>query len=112
MEFTTKALNLDCSHTKSLLNRAAAYEVLNKPEEALEDYKKLLSTGFSDEGFVRQKIWKLEKAVEELNEKRKTEVLDGLKSLGNTILGKFGMSLDNFKFEKNESGSYNISMKK
>lgn len=32
-----------------------------------------------------------------------------LKDLGNTILGKFGMSLDNFKAEKDpETGSYSI----
>ena len=30
-------------------------------------------------------------------EKKKTEALTGLKQLGNTILGKFGLSLDNFK---------------
>ena len=33
-----------------------------------------------------------------------------LKELGNGILGKFGMSLDNFKAEKDPTtGSYNIS---
>ncbi len=32
-----------------------------------------------------------------------------LKDLGNTILGKFGMSLDNFKAEKDPTtGSYSI----
>ena len=38
------------------------------------------------------------------------EELGKLKELGNGILGKFGMSLDNFKAEKDPStGSYNIS---
>lgn len=33
-----------------------------------------------------------------------------LKELGNTVLGNFGMSLDNFKAEKDPStGSYSIS---
>lgn len=32
-----------------------------------------------------------------------------MKGFGNTILGKFGLSLDNFKAEKDpETGSYNI----
>lgn len=31
-----------------------------------------------------------------------------LKGLGNMILGKFGLSLDNFKMEKNEQGSYSV----
>ncbi len=38
------------------------------------------------------------------------EMLGKLKDLGNTILGKFGMSLDNFKATKDpNSGSYSIS---
>lgn len=33
-----------------------------------------------------------------------------LKELGNTVLGKFGMSLDNFKADKDPAtGSYSIS---
>ena len=37
---------------------------------------------------------------------------DKLKELGNTVLGKFGMSLDNFKAEKDpETGSYSINFK-
>ena len=35
-----------------------------------------------------------------------------LKELGNTVLGKFGMSLDNFKAEKDpNTGSYSINFK-
>ena len=37
-------------------------------------------------------------------------MLGKLKDLGNTILGKFGLSLDNFKAKKDEStGAYSIS---
>ena len=36
-----------------------------------------------------------------------------LKDLGNSILGNFGMSLDNFKAEKDPTtGSYNISFQR
>jgi hypothetical protein len=41
-------------------------------------------------------------------EKMKTEVLGNLKNLGNMFLGKFGMSLDNFKMQQNPDGTYNI----
>lgn len=39
--------------------------------------------------------------------------LDKLKGLGNTILGKFGMSLDNFKAVQDPAtGSYSISFQR
>jgi len=53
----------------------------------------------------------LQKKVDQLNEKRKEEVLTGLKSIGNSILGYFGMSLDNFQLNQNDNGSYNVQFK-
>ena len=41
-------------------------------------------------------------------EKKKNEALGSLKNLGNMFLGKFGLSTDNFKLNKNEEGGYNI----
>jgi hypothetical protein len=37
------------------------------------------------------------------------QVLGKLKSLGNTILGKFGLSLDNFKMTKGPDGGYSMN---
>ena len=37
--------------------------------------------------------------------------MDGLKNIGNSVLGYFGMSLDNFKLEQGPGGGYNISFK-
>lgn len=40
------------------------------------------------------------------------DVAGKLKELGNTVLGKFGMSLDNFKTEKDpNTGSYSVNFK-
>lgn len=39
----------------------------------------------------------------------KDEVMGNLKNLGNMVLGKFGMSLDNFKMNPNADGTYNVS---
>ena len=38
-------------------------------------------------------------------------MLDGLKGIGSSVLGYFGMSLDNFKLEQGPGGGYNISFK-
>ena len=35
-------------------------------------------------------------------------MMDKLKGFGNTILGKFGLSTDNFQMTQDEKGSYNI----
>jgi hypothetical protein len=44
-------------------------------------------------------------------EKLKTEAMGKLKDLGNTILGNFGMSLDNFKMVQDPTtGSWSVSM--
>ena len=40
---------------------------------------------------------RLSKIIDERNEKMKAEMMGKLKGLGNTILGKFGMSTDNFQ---------------
>jgi hypothetical protein len=52
---------------------------------------------------------RLEPIVQDRQEKMKEEMMGKLKDLGNTLLGKFGLSLDNFKAEKDPStGSYSI----
>jgi hypothetical protein len=65
---------------------------------------------FSDcsiiETFCRSRLQKLN---DERMTKMKDEALGKLKELGNTILGNFGMSLDNFKMAQDpSSGSWNI----
>ena len=37
--------------------------------------------------------------------------MSGLKNIGNSVLGYFGMSLDNFKMEQGAGGGYNVSFK-
>jgi hypothetical protein len=53
-------------------------------------------------------VLELDKLHKEKFEKMKTEVMGNLKNLGNTILGNFGMSLDNFNLGQNADGTYNI----
>lgn len=41
----TRALSLDCSDEESLIGRGSCYTVLNQPENAISDFKKVLSLG-------------------------------------------------------------------
>lgn len=75
---------------------ARCYEEEDKLEDSLEEYKKIVEVNQNDK-FSQEKVKVLQKKVDELNEKRKEEVVDGLKNLGNSVLGYFGLSLDNFK---------------
>ena len=54
-------------------------------------------------------IPELEKLQKEKFEKMKEEVMGGMKKLGNSVLGYFGMSIDNFKMQQNPDGTYNIN---
>lgn len=52
---------------------------------------------------------KWEPVVKDRQDKMKEEVVGKLKVLGNSVLGRFGMSLDNFKMDKDpQSGGYSI----
>ena len=54
---------------------------------------------------------RLEAAAAAKLQQQQDEMMGKLKEMGNSILGKFGMSLDNFNAVKDpETGSYSISM--
>ncbi|RIA87581.1 hypothetical protein C1645_283833 [Glomus cerebriforme] len=115
----TKALEDDPTYTKVLFRRAQANEKINtllSTNSALEDYKKLSSdpTHKSDRvvldnrSLISNAIKRLPPKIKELEEKEKAEIMDKLKGFGNTILGNFGLSTDNFQMIQDEKGSYNI----
>ncbi len=55
------------------------------------------------------KLRALAPLVDAKREALKAEMMDTLKGFGNSILGKFGLSLDNFKAEQDPAtGSYSI----
>lgn len=114
IECAGQAITLNKEYVRPLLSRASAYYELEKYEEANEDYQTVekLDAGALDKPDIQRRLSVLKKKVDEINEKRKNEVLGNLKDLGNTILGKFGLSIDNFKMQQNENGSYNIAFQK
>lgn len=77
-------------------------------DQALEDAKKIEELDPLYPG-IHKKVKELDRLQKEKFEKMKTEVIGNLKNLGNMVLGKFGMSLDNFKMTQNPDGTYGMS---
>ncbi|XP_041027432.1 tetratricopeptide repeat protein 1 isoform X1 [Juglans microcarpa x Juglans regia] len=108
----TKALELNPTYMKALIRRGEAYEKLERFEEAIVDLKKILELDPSNDQ-ARKTIHRLEPLAEEKREKMKEEMIGKLKEMGNSLLGRFGMSVDNFKAVKDpNSGSYSISFQR
>ncbi|KAJ4833116.1 hypothetical protein Tsubulata_006218 [Turnera subulata] len=108
----TKALELNPSYIKALLRRGEAHEKLEHFEEAIADMKKVLELDPSNDQ-ARKSIRRLEPLAEAKREKMKEEMIAKLKDMGNSVLGRFGMSVDNFKAVKDpNTGSYSISFQR
>ncbi|KAL4160643.1 hypothetical protein PRNP1_001207 [Phytophthora ramorum] len=105
----TQAVTLSPTYVKALLRRAEALEKLDKLEEALADYDAVLKIDPTVSTAVKGHE-RLQKIVHERQEKMKAEMMDKLKGFGNTILGKFGLSTDNFQMVQDPAtGSYSIN---
>ncbi|KAJ0251751.1 Tetratricopeptide repeat [Hirschfeldia incana] len=109
VEECTIALELNPTYSKALVRRAEAHEKLEHFEEAVTDLKKILELDPSNDQ-ARKGIGRLEPLAAEKREKMKEEAITKLKGMGNSILGRFGMSVDNFKAVKDpNTGSYSLS---
>jgi len=82
---------------------------MDRLDEALKDIEKVLEIDPSLKSAIQSKV-RLSKEIHERQEKMKEEMMGKLKDLGNTVLGKFGMSLDNFQMNQDpETGSYSVN---
>ncbi|KAF8222603.1 TPR-like protein [Tricholoma matsutake] len=111
----TAALRDDPKYVKALQRRAASNEALNSwtsLSAAGEDYTTLLkllppsSPAFRE---IERSLQSLKPRTEAAQKKETAEMMDKLKGLGNSILGNFGLSTDNFKFEPNGQGGYSVN---
>ncbi|XP_030954959.1 tetratricopeptide repeat protein 1 isoform X2 [Quercus lobata] len=108
----TKSLELNPTYMKSLVRRGEAHEKLEHFEEAIADMKKILELDPSNDQ-ARKTIHRLEPLAAEKREKMKEEMISKLKDMGNSLLGRFGMSVDNFKAVKDpNTGSYSVSFQR
>lgn len=107
----TQALKLKEGYIKALLRRCASYEKMDELESALLDANKVveLEPNNREAAIIAAR---LQPIVEERREKLKEEMMGKLKDLGNMVLGKFGMSLDNFQTVQDPAtGGYSINFK-
>lgn len=121
----TKALAINEAYIKALMRRCLAYEKLDQAlpegdrkskiehiENAVKDAKQWLDLEPNNKE-AKATYDRLEGIAAIRREELKDEVMGKLKDLGNTVLGKFGLSLDNFQAQKDpETGSYSINFKK
>jgi tetratricopeptide (TPR) repeat protein len=103
------AILLNPKYTKAYLRRSTAYEATERIEDAFADAKEALALDPTNTN-TKKNVTRLQKLEDERLEKLKTETFDKLKDLGNSILGNFGLSVDNFKAVQDPgTGSYSIS---
>jgi tetratricopeptide (TPR) repeat protein len=103
------AVYLNPKYTKAYIRRMTAYEETDQTEEALRDAKSAIELDPNNRD-IKKHVLRLQKVEDERMEKLKEETMGKLKDLGNSILGNFGLSLDNFQAKQDpNTGSYNIS---
>ena len=108
LESFSSALKLNDKYAKALANRMLLYNAKGDYIEAYDDFKRLKEIDqqlFSNYAHMEGDLC----AKAEVKKKEMTdEMLGKLKEMGNSILGNFGISLDNFKMIPNGQGGYSI----
>ena len=108
LESFSSALKLNDKYAKALANRMLLHNAKGEYIEAYDDFKRLKEIDqilFSNYSYMEGELC----AKAEVKKKEMTdEMLGKLKEMGNSILGNFGISLDNFKMIPNGQGGYSI----
>ncbi|CDJ44857.1 TPR domain-containing protein, putative, partial [Eimeria tenella] len=106
---STDAIRANPNYAKGYLRRFRGYEGKKKWHEALSDLNKAIELDPKLAESYASELRRVKRESEQQFEKEKEEMISKLKDLGNFVLGKVGLSLDNFKVEQNpQTGSYNI----
>ncbi|KNC99116.1 uncharacterized protein SPPG_05375 [Spizellomyces punctatus DAOM BR117] len=115
VEQCTQALKCNQNYVRALSRRAKANECIgswSSLSDALRDYRAVLKLSPGDEQ-AQKAVNILPKRIEEQQEKEKAEMIGKLKNLGNSFLGNFGLSLDNFAMDRDPvTGGYSVNMTK
>ncbi|KAL3768617.1 hypothetical protein ACHAWO_009636, partial [Cyclotella atomus] len=104
----TISLLYNPTYTKAYLRRSTAHERNSDTESALLDMT--AAYRLQPCPSTKKQMDRLQKIEAERMEKLKEETMGKLKELGNSILGNFGLSLDNFQAVQDpKTGGYSIS---
>lgn len=112
LESLDKALKIDPNYGKALCSRFHLNYESEKYIEAKDDFEKLKVLDpqlFADVAHLEAS---LNIRFEEAKLKLGAETMEKLKEVGNSFLGLFGLSTDNFKMNEQPGGGYNISFQK
>ncbi|KDQ19147.1 hypothetical protein BOTBODRAFT_154087 [Botryobasidium botryosum FD-172 SS1] len=114
----TESLADDSDYVKALHRRAHCYDSLSAWSDlthAEEDYKRLLEMLPSDSPLlpsIHSALRSLPSRVEAAKKQETDEMIGKLKGLGDNILGRFGLSTNNFQFTPNGQGGYSMNFVK
>ncbi|KAG6845966.1 hypothetical protein H0H87_011014 [Tephrocybe sp. NHM501043] len=114
----SQALLDDPEYIKALQRRASSNDILDSWSSltaAQEDYNsliKLLPPSSSQLRETEKALSLLKPRLESAQKRETAEMMSKLKGLGNSILGNFGLSTDNFKFEPNGQGGYSMNFQR
>ncbi|KAF8603941.1 hypothetical protein BDV93DRAFT_544283 [Ceratobasidium sp. AG-I] len=109
----TEALIDDPKYVKALQRRAASNEIIgtwSALSSAEADYTTLLDLlPPKDQPPTRRALTRVKPRAEEAKTRETAEMMGKLKDLGNSLLGRFGLSTDNFQFTPNGQGGYGMN---
>ncbi|KAG8993900.1 hypothetical protein FRB90_000570 [Tulasnella sp. 427] len=111
----TEALVDDPNYIKALHRRATSNELVGSwtsLSDAQKDYQRLLELLPPSDPLrppCARAVRNLPARIEVQKKKETDEMLGKLKDLGNSVLGKFGLSTNNFQFTPNGQGGYSMN---
>ncbi|EJT99908.1 TPR-like protein [Dacryopinax primogenitus] len=118
IDYCTRALNSDPGYGKALYRRAlcrqevGGWAALSGAKEDLKKLVEILPPSSPLLPSVRSSLLTLEPLLSSTAEKEKAEMFSKLKDLGNSFLGKFGLSTDNFQFSPDGKGGYAMNFQR
>jgi len=117
----TRALKGEPTNAKALYRRGVAHEKLggwSHLNSSLKDFQKLdeldrtglLAPSYGPE--IKAALKRLPPQIEQSGEQEKQELMGKFKKLGDSVLGYFGLSTDNFQMTPQEGGGYALNFQR